>query len=139
MAHALTASRSLQRAAAGLLAALLLALPGLPAAYAAEPPLRDPMRAPNAAPATSAATESTPEADTPREAGVPLQLTSIRRAGTAAPRALIDGKWLTVGASVGDWRVRSIGPDSVVLQASGDSGESRRLVLHQLAIRRLGP
>jgi hypothetical protein len=96
--------------------------------------LRDPMQAPAHAPAPETAADT--QAGT-ADAGPGLQLASIRRAGNAPARALIDGKWLAVGATVGEWRIRAIGADDVLLQSLADAHDTRRLMLHQLSIRRL--
>lgn len=129
--------------------ALGLALTALPAnvpvAQAAEATnstrLRDPMQPPAvinpeaAATAGNTATDGA-EAGTAEGAGV-LQLASIRQAANGTARAQINGQWLAVGTKIGDWRVRTITTDSVLLQSTQDRRDTKLLMLHQLSIRRL--
>ena len=130
---------ALRRTVAGL--AMLL---GVNAALAASPDaagarvMHDPMQPP----ATNASMQGAPAdgTDAARSStdgnGLP-QLGSIRRAGSAAPRAFLNGQWVTAGATLGSWRVRAIKSDSVILQSTSNPQETQTLQLHQLSIRRV--
>ena len=100
--------------------------------------LRDPMRPPVARIEASGAPGG-PGSETDRPEAAPLNLSSILRGEGRAPRALIDGAWLTPGDTVGTWRVRRIGVDTVLLTALDGSGQEKRLALHAVSIRRSSP
>ena len=100
--------------------------------------LRDPMRPPAARIEASGATGA-PGAEGERPEAAALALSSIVRGEGRAPRALIDGAWLTPGETVGTWRIRRIGVDDVLLTATDGSGQEKRLALHAVSIRRSSP
>lgn len=105
--------------------------------------LRDPMQAPaNLAGTAALPTEGSDRgADASASAqdnhGEPA-LASIRRSMNSPARALINGQWLMAGAVFGTWRIRSIAADSVVLQSTVNTRETKVLALHHYSIRRLG-
>jgi hypothetical protein len=97
--------------------------------------MRDPMRMPTAS--AEAAAPEAPAADArpdlPKDLLTPH---SIRRPAGGAPRVLFGDTWVGVGGRIDRWRVRAIDADAVTLRSIDDPAETRRVLLHQIEIRR---
>jgi hypothetical protein len=105
-----------------------------PSAAESRPEFRDPMRAPQ--PPAPAAAAAPRESGSSAEAQPSAQLWSIRRTEGKAAQAWIGENRISVGDTLGGWRVHAIESNALVLQSVANRKEFQRLALNPVEIRR---